>query len=593
MLNEQDVIAYLENSLVPADSERVEAELERDPQLRRELLQHAQMGQALRASLGAASANERVKQSVLAVVRGEQEDALKQRVMADATAFSRGSRHESAQTSPLSKFGNWLAEIVRLLTSSPTRKVAFGFAASLCIFGGVWLVTHPDSKSTVPLAIETPTRVQLASGAVIPKVGDAIQVSDSSSATVTFADGTILHLEPGTEIVFQPVVNPPRPGGKQLKLLAGSLSADVAKQPEGLPLLIQTPHALVTVVGTEFDLNVATNQTELEVTHGLVKMTGADETNPQSVATGEFAIAAPKRAMQYGRLARNPYFWPFSSASIWNRPLGSDAKFSPVPGKSFLADGPLTNALHGRKPFLGRATDPLHNVWVNGAIQADAQLSEAALPYAGIRDSIVLLQRARRYALELRDVTVRADGDMEATDSERTDLAGAGVNERAVPALPFGLSNLGGLIRHGENEQGIRHALSARVQRERLGGRKTFASPSTIWPATGGDAVNIKLLSVGALLAIPPDVDIKKIVGDSGPAFELARAMQDYGVYVTGYINTPFVLVTGEVRLENADELLTKLVPLLQVVTNNSPETPGGGGTPRREPAPKLPGETR
>ena len=288
MLNEPELIAYLENTLAPAARERVEAALERDLQLRRQVLQQSQLDAALRASLGAARANERVKQSVLAVLRGEQEDSLKQRVMADATSSSGRRRREESLTNPFSRFGNQVSEIVRLLTSSPTRKVAFGFTASLCIFGGVWLAMRSDSKSSAPLAlaIETPTRVQLASGAVIPKVGDVIQAGDSGSATVTFADGTILHLEPGTEIVFQPVANPPRLGGKQLKLISGSLAAEVAKQPDGLPLLIQTPHALVTVVGTEFDLAVATNQTALEVRHGLVKMTGAGETNPVSVAAG-------------------------------------------------------------------------------------------------------------------------------------------------------------------------------------------------------------------------------------------------------------------------------------------------------------------
>ncbi len=586
------------------EQERIEAELERDPQLRRQLLQHAQMEQALRASLGGANSNERVKQSVLTVVRGEQEDALKQRVMADATrnadslsavspTGSRQRAHPSAGCQPAKRqtASRRYGVLASLLNSFRRPAFAVGLVAvSLAIFAAIWFGARP---TVIVANLELPSRIQLASGAVVPKVGDAIQVSDSGSATVTFADGTTVHLEPGTEIIFQPVANPPRPGGKQLKLVSGSLSADVAKQPPGLPLLIQTPHALVTVVGTEFDLSVATNQTALEVTRGLVKMTGSGERNPVSVAAGEFAVAAPRAALQYGRLPRNPFFWPFSSTSIWNRSLGSGAQFAPVPGKPFLADGPLTNALHGRKPFLARATDPLRNIWVNGEVRADAQLSDAALPHAGIRDSIVLLQRARRYALELRDVTVRADGDLAATDSERTDLAGAGVNAHAVAALPFGLSNLGGLIRFGENQQGIRHALSARVQRERLGGRKAFASPSTIWPATGGDAVGKNLLSVGALLAIPPDVDIKQIVGNSGPSYELARAMQDYGVYITGYINTPFVLVTGEVRFDNADELLNKLVPLLQVVTNNTPQTPAGGGTPRRESAPALPGEAK
>ena len=131
----------------------------------------------------------------------------------------------------------------------------------------------------------------------------------------------------------------------------------------------------------------------------------------------------------------------------------------------------------------------------------------------------------------------------ECEDAERTDLTGSGVNPRAVPAIPFGLSNLGGLIRFGEYENGIRHSLSARVNRERLSGRRNFNSPGTIWPATGGDAAVENFLNIGTLLAIPPDVNIRGLVGESGPGYELARAMQDYGVYITGFSKAPFALV--------------------------------------------------
>ncbi len=592
MLSEPELIAYLENTLTPAERQRVEVELEREPQLRRRLLQQTQMDQALRASLGDAAVNERVKQSVLAVVRGEREESLKQRVMADATSSSGRRRRVESLTSPASPLGQWLAEIVRLLTSSPTRKVAL--AACLCVFAGIWLVHQRNATTPAPLAlaIETPVRVQLPTGAVVPKSGDVIRVNDSGSGTVTFADGTTLHLEPGTELVLQAVANPPRPGGKQLKLLAGSLSADVAKQPPGLPLLIQTPHALVTVVGTEFDLSVATNQTALEVTHGLVKMAGRSDTNVVSVAAGEFAVAAPRAPMRYGRLARNPYLWPFSSASIWNRPLGDDAKFAPVPGKSFLADGPLQGALRSRRPFIGSPSDPLRRIWVNGEVRADARLAEANLPGANITDTLVLLQPGRRHALELRDVTVRADGDLEAQAIARTDLAGSGVNASANDAKPFGLSNLGGLLRGSEFATGIRHALAARVSRDWLGGRNNFQTPSTIWPANGGDAASEEFLNVGTLLAIPPDVDIKKLCGNSGPAYELARAMQDYGVYVTGVGPAPFVLLADNSGPADADETVSRLVPLLRVVTNNAPQTPASGGNSRRELAPALPGDS-
>lgn len=571
MLSEQELIGYLEATLPPAERARVEAELERDPKLRRQLVQQAQLDVALRATLGSTNANELVKQSVLTVLRGEQEAALKQRVLADARSQSEPS------------------SILQFL-SSLIRRPAFGLSfAGVIVLSAAWFAQRP--AATVA-DIELPSRIEVAGSSTQPRCGDTIRAGKASSTTVKFADGTILHLEPGTEISLLPVGSPPRVGGKQFKLVTGAIAADVAKQPPGLPLLIQTPHALVTVVGTEFDLSVATNQTALEVTHGLVKMTGKSGTNVVSVAAGEFAVASPVTSIQYGRLPRNPYLWPFSSASIWNRPLSSSAKFAPVPGRSFLADGPLVDVMRPRRPLLGGPSDPLRSIWVEGERVADARLTAADMPDAGTFDNILLFQRARRYALELRQVSVRVDGDIDARSVVRTDLAGLGVNETGSAVNAFGLSQFGGLIHAHELQQGIPHALSCRVKRERLGGRKDFQTPSTVWPASGGDAEDVGSLNIGTLLAIPPGVDIAAMFDTNGPAYELARAMQDYGVYVTGFGDAPFVLLRADrfMTAEDEDALVNCLAPLLQVVENNSPALKG---TPRRPPAPALPGEAK
>jgi len=585
MLTEQQIIGFIEGTLGPEEHALVEGALTTEPTERKRALDQIRLDAALRAALGGTNASERVKQSVLAVIFGESEAALKQQVLEDTTFFTRRSRREQAHTSRPSS----LIDLVSAAFRRPAW--AFSFAAlCLCLGLSLWLALRP-TPAALALSLELPTRVELPTGAVVPKAGATLRVGESGSGTVTFADGTVLHLEPGTEFRFQPVARPLRKGGKQLKLLSGALSANVASQPRGLPLLIETPHAMLTVVGTEFDLAVSTNQTSLEVTEGLVKIARSGERQPVSVAAGQFAVAAPDATMRYGNLPRNPYLWPFSSESPWNTPIGSGAKYQPVPGRPFLAEGPLTRAVRGRPPLLGRPTDPLREVWVNGQVRGDVRLNESALPKATTRDSLVFLQRTRRYAYELREVTARPDGSLEAADAERTDLAGPGVHPRAVPALPFGLSSLGGLIRSGEYHHGIQHALSARVNRERLSGRRNFTTPGTVWPATGGDEPADKLLNVGTLLAIPPDVDIRTIIGESGPAFELARAMQDYGVYITGFIDAPFVLLAGEARLDQGEEdaMLIKLVPLLKVVPNNTAQTPGGGGSPRREPAPRFP----
>ncbi len=572
MLNEQDLIAYFENTLPPAGRQRVEAELDRDPQGRGELMRQIQLDAALRASLGEVEAVERVKRSVLAVTRGESDEAIKQHVLDDTLSTARSH-------------ANWFAWLAGML-----RRPAWGVAlatASLALFIGLWMVIRSGHATS---DVEAPSQVVLASGSIVPKVGDTIRAASSASATIRYADGTILHLEPGTEIRLQSVGTPGRNGGKQLKLVSGSLSADVAKQPAGFPLLIQTPHALVSVVGTEFDLSVEKETTALEVSQGLVRMSGTGATQAVSVAAGEFAVVSPQGALQYGRLARNPYRWPFSTASIWNQPLGSGARYGAVPGKPFLADGPLQAAVRPRRPFIGGPGDPLRRILVNGDARADVRLADVNLPGADLGGSLVLLQHGRRYAIEVNGVKVRPDGDLEAVDAERVLLNGPGSAAGATRALPFGLSNLGGLLREGELENGIHHALSARVSRDRLAGRE-FPRPTTVWPAVGdaADTPDDSRLRVGTLLALPPGVDIRALVGDSGPAYELARAMQDYGVYVTGYLDAPFVLLADTRNIPGADEWLNQLVPLLQVVTNNSATAPGGGGTARREPAPELP----
>ena len=140
MLTEQELIGYLENTLSSADRQRVEAELERDPQLRRQLVQHAQLEQALRATFADASANDRVKQSVLAILRGGTEGALKQKVLADTQP-----RELPANSKPpliWEKAFSFLQEIISggYELAGQHRWVA-ACGALLCFGLAVWLLT--------------------------------------------------------------------------------------------------------------------------------------------------------------------------------------------------------------------------------------------------------------------------------------------------------------------------------------------------------------------------------------------------------------------------------------------------------------------
>jgi len=590
MLTERELSAWLEGELSPEERRRVEAELDLDPQAARELAGQARLDAALRCALGKADSAERVKQSVLAVVRGEGESAIKRRILAETTPASRRPRWSRPRHPPV------VDALIRLLPTPIPPAWASILALGFCLLAGLSIAMWRGSNNPAALAggMELPNLIETGGRAWAPRPGETIRVAAAGSGAITFADGTVLHLDPGAEIVLLPALAPARRGGKQLRLLSGSLSAEVVKQPEGLPLLVETPHALATVVGTEFGLGVEPGRTELEVARGVVTLAEADGTRAVRVEEGEFAVASPSAPPRHGRLARNPYLWPFSSASVWNRPLGGGAEYSPIPCRPFLAEGPLRNAQRPRHPLLGTAQDPLWRLVVGGEARGAIRLAEANLPRAKMRDPLVVLQRARRHAFELGGVTTRADGGLEAEDMAWMALNGPGVADQTGPATPFGLSNLGGLLRVGELESGIRHALSARVSRDRLAGGE-FARPATVWPARGNPAARGEAqgLRVGSLLAIPPDVDIDALFGAEGPGRELAAALRDYGVYITGHTDMPFALMVDRGGLPGTDNFLATLAPLLRLVANNQPETPGGGGVPRRELAPPLPGESR
>ena len=588
MPTEQELAAYLDGTLPAAERARLEAEVERDPALRRQLVQQARMEGALRAALGDEAVVAQVRRSVLAVVQGQTEAALKQSVLSDTVHLRRAR--------------SW-TESLALAWSRAFRLPALAGATLVILLAFVfWKASSPAPRRAVSVAsLELPARLiatretwdelktDAARWQAVPS--QRLRLPTNGSATLAFADGSALQLDPGTVIEFSAPAETAFAGGKQLRLVAGSFTAQVQPQPPASPLRVHTPHAVVTVVGTEFGLSVAGTNTQLDVVSGSVKLARNLTDRALTVGAGEAAVASRDQVPRASRLPRNPLHWPFASDSVWNRPLGSDARFEPVSARPFTADGPLLNPTRSRRPHLADPGGPLRGVWENGRWRGDIRLTDVnSLPRVR-NEPVVILQPARRHALELLGIQIRPDGDIDAAVVETLDLAGSGLG-RAQPGLrPFGFSGLGGLLRFGEPNRGIPHALSARVSSDRL---RSGAPPT--WPAKGnavppGFGSANSNLRIGSLLALPPDVDVRALgLGESGPGFELARALQDFGVYVTGFGPEPFLVLLGEERpgAEWEQAAFNRLVPLLQVVVNNTPETPGGGGTPRRAPAPEL-----
>lgn len=97
-----------------------------------------------------------------------------------------------------------------------------------------------------------------------------------------------------------------------------------------------------------------------------------------------------------------------------------------------------------------------------------------------------------------------------------------------------GLPAIGGLIRPGEFENGISHAVGIALPASRFSSKKNF-----IWPAQSADSYakigywgNNQNYTMGTLLAIPYSTDISKMTWKTMQGLNLAKAAQKYGLYI-------------------------------------------------------------
>lgn len=443
--------------------------------------------------------------------------------------------------------------------------------------------------------------------------GDTIRLGAQAQATIRYADATRFELRPGAILCLRGA------DVHELELTAGKLDAQVTRQPAGKQFVLRTPLASVTVHGTAFELAAAPRATRVDVSEGLVQVAHAQRDSSVELTAGEFAVAVPEHEIvaglqpanampaNYSASAGDVVRRPFAASSPWNTPIGSGAKFAIIESEVF--DFPkhgaaLLPARMDRPIFIAQPDDPQASVTLRygfGELTA-LRLPASALPDSSRLVNCTVVDAQRGVAVELIQAGRDADG-VAAMLSYTNDLRGEGVPPAQVGHTWSGMPLVAGIIRDGELTAGIKHVLAATVLHPGLSRGGADGQPY-VWPSHHMP-VEAKLIDhmaatgnvhFGTLLAIPPDVDITKLgVGTSGPAFEVARALQNYGAYVThsyapasaqGNWVQPhiefFADGVADDEMRSLLPLISKLAPHLKVVANNSPQTPGGGGKPRR-----------
>jgi hypothetical protein len=340
---------------------------------------------------------------------------------------------------------------------------------------------------------------------------------------------------------------------------------------------------------------------------------------------------------QVKQTSRDPFKQPFHHESIWNMPIGSDAAYIHAGIQKATAwgmtidediivmtpDSPVTAIYYNsagwdrNKNRCIREGDMLLAVPFPSDFVVSQDTWDGLTPNSGL----AVLMGDRRTIKQTQPFARCIAGDYGTSQYifPDVDIYGEG---RPGAHGGSGLSAIGGAIRVGElvpESGGIKHVLKVNV----YGARNLYYDHTTEgyrWPAyradgyaegnygTQGDPV--KECRMGALLALPGWMDLDSLGFETEPARILAHCFQDYGAYIVddtawdvyaiitewgpaSRVKDEFKEVWG-VDINPADRNhpwsrdMDRIFLNLHVVNNNSPESIGGGGTPRVPLAPPL-----
>src|SRR5262249_28025215 len=110
---------------------------------------------------------------------------------------------------------------------------------------------------------------------------------EGSMATIQYPDMTILRLSADTHVQNLTDVD-----GKRLELVRGVVTADVAPQPRGRPMVLTTPKAHAVVLGTKLRLTSGENSASLQVEKGRVRFVRQEDGQALEVPQGHYAVVA-------------------------------------------------------------------------------------------------------------------------------------------------------------------------------------------------------------------------------------------------------------------------------------------------------------
>ena len=342
--------------------------------------------------------------------------------------------------------------------------------------------------------------------------------------------------------------------------------------------------------------------------------------------------------------------WPFLKTSIWNIPIGSNAKYHPQP-----IDKKHISGIHADLDIIILTPDaPKMNVygtkyrWQSGTnkktrCKKHNDIIHLSLPipknYVTLfhkqsrPNNAAVIMRSNEHTLVQTQPFQVCEGGYATTGLKRP--SGEYINEilrasdvdiygkgRAGMHGGSGLSTLGGAIRLGEltspNIDAMRHALKISFPGEHYLYYNHETNKGYRWPALKHDShAEDKYNStnpeayIGCLRALKPDLNIEDLNLETLPGKKLAWTLKNYGAYqVEGVPWSKMMIAVEEgpngsvveefkekygwdfVSTDKASNPwlrdCMKIIQHLYIVENNRKSTPGGGGEPLQPLAPPF-----
>jgi len=128
--------------------------------------------------------------------------------------------------------------------------------------------------------------------------------SMNSMVRLVYDDGTSVVLAGNSTVVFDHENNQ-----KKVLIKRGNISASIAPQSPGKPLLIISDSAVMEVLGTDLAISTNSKTTRLDVTEGKVKIRERSQGSEAEIAAGNYAVARFGKEIQIEQQRTVPDTW--------------------------------------------------------------------------------------------------------------------------------------------------------------------------------------------------------------------------------------------------------------------------------------------